>query len=160
MASPEVQAEVDLERAERFYTRLRRRITQWFDQRGSLGGPIAKVVLVVPDFFALVLRLLRDPRISGQTKLELAAVTAYVVSPIDLLPDFLFPIGYADDAVALALVLGRVAKLMGEAGEDILREHWEGEANVLHAIASVTASADEVLNKRLVKQLRRRFGRG
>ncbi len=84
MASPEVQAEVDLERAERFYTRLRRRITRWFDQRGSLGGPIAKVVLVVPDFFALVLRLLRDPRINGQTKLELAAVTAYVISLIDL----------------------------------------------------------------------------
>lgn len=160
MASPDshVEARVDFEQAERFYSRLRRRATQWFARKGKAAGRIGDIILVLPDFFALVLRLLRDPRIDGRTKLELAAVTAYVISPIDLIPDFLFPVGFADDAIALALVLGRVAKLMGEAGEEILQEHWEGEAGVLQAIASVTAAADTLLNKRLLGQLRRRFG--
>ncbi len=160
MTSPEVETEVtvDLDHAERFYTRLRGRIDGWFERRGKVGGQIGEVLLLLPDFLALVLRLMRDPRIEGRTKLELAAVTAYVISPIDLIPDFLFPIGFVDDAVALALVVGRVAKLMGEAGEVALEEHWEGEASALQAVTSVTNAADALLNKRVVKQLRRRFG--
>jgi uncharacterized membrane protein YkvA (DUF1232 family) len=160
MTSPEVEAEVDLEHAKKFYTRLRRRIDGWFERRGKVGDRIGEVLLLLPDFFALVLRLMRDPRIAGRTKLELAAVTAYVLSPIDLIPDFLFPIGFADDALALALVVGRVAKLMGDAGEAILEEHWEGEVSVLQAITKVTNAVDALLNKRIVRQLRRRFGGG
>ena len=162
MTSPEEETEltVDLDHADRFYTRLRRKIDGWFERRGKVGDRIGEVLLLLPDFFALVLRLMRDPRIEGRTKLELAAVTAYVISPIDLIPDFLFPIGFVDDAVALALVVGRVAKLMGEAGEAALEEHWEGEASALHAVTSVTNAADALLNKRVVKQLRRRFGGG
>jgi len=155
----EMQPEVDLDRAHRFYTRLRRKIANWFDRKGRVGGQIGDILLALPDFFALVLRLLRDPRIDQRTKLELAAVTAYVVSPIDLVPDFLFPVGFADDALALALVLGRVAKLLGDAGEPILQEHWEGKTGVLQAITSVTHAADNLLNRRVLGQVRRRFGR-
>ncbi len=154
----QVDVEIDFDRAQRFYTRLRRRVTRWFGRKDKAAGRIGDIILVLPDFLSLVLRLIRDPRIASRTKLELAAVTAYVVSPIDLVPDFLFPIGYADDAVALALVLGRVAKLMGEAGESILEEHWEGDPGVLRAIHKVTGAADTVLNKRVLGELRRRFG--
>jgi uncharacterized membrane protein YkvA (DUF1232 family) len=162
MTSPETETEVtvDFDHAERFYTRLRRRIDGWFERRGKVGGQIGEVLLMLPDFFALVLRLMRDPRIGGRTKLELAAVTAYVISPIDLIPDFLFPVGFVDDAVALALVIGRVAKLMDEAGHAALEEHWEGEATALKAVTSVTNAADALLNKRVAEQLRRRFGGG
>lgn len=162
MTSTEVETKVtvDLDHADRFYTRLRRKIDGWFERRGKVGDRIGEVLLLLPDFFALVLRLMRDPRIAGRTKLELAAVIAYVISPIDLIPDFLFPIGFVDDAVALALVVGRVTKLMGEAGGAALEEHWEGEASALKAVTSVTNAADALLNKRVVKQLRRRFGGG
>ena len=162
MTSPGAQTEVeiDFDHAERFYTRLRAKIEGWFARKGKVGGRIGEMLLLLPDFLALVLRLMRDPRIAGRTKLELAAVTAYVLSPIDLIPDFLFPIGFADDALALALVVGRVAKLMGDAGEAILEEHWEGEVGVLQAITKVTNAADALLNKRVVRQLRRRFGGG
>lgn len=155
-----IEVEIDLVRAQRFYTRLRRRLSNWLVTRGRFGGQVADVLLVLPDLFALVLRLMQDPRVGRSTRLELAAAAIYVISPVDLIPDFFFPFGYIDDAVALALVLSRAAKLMGETGEEILQEHWEGKTNVLHAITTVTAVADQVLNRRILRQLRRRFGGG
>ncbi|MCU0519485.1 MAG: YkvA family protein [Anaerolineae bacterium] len=160
MTSPEAQPETefDSEQAQRFYSRLRGRVTAWFARKGPAAGKVGDILIVLPDLFALVLRLMRDPRIGGRTKLELAAVTAYVVSPIDLVPDFLFPIGFADDAVALALVLSRVAQLLGEAGDAVLEEHWEGESAALRTITNVMNAADAVLNKRILGRLGRRFG--
>jgi len=39
-----------------------------------------------------------------------AAAAAYVIAPIDLVPDFLFPLGFTDDVVALALTWGLVKR--------------------------------------------------
>jgi uncharacterized membrane protein YkvA (DUF1232 family) len=151
-----------MEKAERFYTRLRRRIHGWLKRRGKLGEGVSPYLLLLPDLFALILRLLRDPRVSGGAKLQLAAVTAYVISPIDLVPDFLLPLGLIDDTVAAALVLSRVVSLMDQAGEEVLEDHWEGSGNVLEAIQRVLSAADDLLGGRILKRLRRRFlpGRG
>ncbi|HYG67278.1 MAG TPA: DUF1232 domain-containing protein, partial [Anaeromyxobacteraceae bacterium] len=40
----------------------------------------------------------------------LAAAVVYAVSPVDLIPDFLFPVGFADDVLALALTWGLVKR--------------------------------------------------
>ncbi len=40
----------------------------------------------------------------------LAAAAAYVVSPIDLIPDFLVPIGWTDDLLVLAFTWGLVKR--------------------------------------------------
>jgi uncharacterized membrane protein YkvA (DUF1232 family) len=47
-------------------------------------------------------------RLSWKAVLAIAAAAAYVVSPIDLLPDFLGPIGWTDDLVVLAMTWGLV----------------------------------------------------
>ena len=44
----------------------------------------------------------------------LAAAVAYVVSPIDLVPDFLVPIGFTDDLLALAVTWGLVKRELRE----------------------------------------------
>ena len=133
--------EYDLERAERFYTKLRRRITTWLNRHIGIGDKIRDALLLLPDLFALVIRLIRDPRIDRGPKLQLIAVTAYVISPIDLVPDFLLPFGLIDDTVALAFVLGRVVRMMGQAGEAVLREHWEGNGDVLDRIQWIASNA-------------------
>lgn len=40
----------------------------------------------------------------------LAAAVVYVVSPVDLVPDFLFPLGFTDDILAIALTWGLVKR--------------------------------------------------
>jgi uncharacterized membrane protein YkvA (DUF1232 family) len=150
-------AEQELARAERFYSRLRRRVSRWFERRGRVAAGVAPVLLLLPDLFALLLRLIRDPQVAGRAKVSLLAVTAYVVSPFDLVPDFLLPWGLIDDAVAAALVLSQVVRLMDAAGEEALRRHWEGSGDALMAIQRVLGAADELLGRRVLKRLRRRF---
>lgn len=154
------EVEVDLERAERFYTRLRGRIARWLRRRGKVGDRVSGYLLLLPDFLALIIRLIRDPRVERGAKLQLIAVTAYIVSPLDLIPDFLLPFGLIDDTVAAALVLSQVVSLMESADEEMLQEHWEGEGDVLAAIQKVTRAADDLLGGRVLKRLRRRFKGG
>lgn len=55
----------------------------------------------------------------------------YLASPIDLVPDFLPVVGYADDAVVVALVLRSVVR---SAGVDALARHWPGTPSGLAVI--------------------------
>ena len=154
-----IEVEFDVERAERHYTRLRRSISAWFKRRGGkAGGLVSEVLLLLPDLFALVIRLIGDPRLPRWTKLQLVAVTAYVISPIDFIPDFIFPLGLVDDTVALAFVLSRIVVLMEGAGAEILAEHWEGPGSVLGALLRVAGAADDLLSGRVLEGLRKSFG--
>jgi uncharacterized membrane protein YkvA (DUF1232 family) len=161
MVPPQDQSSVDydFERAERFYSKLRARIVAWLNARTNLDRQVREYLLLLPDLFALVTRLIADPRVDASLKVQLIAVSAYVISPIDLVPDFLLPVGLIDDIVAVAFVLSRVVRIMEEAGEDILREHWEGEGDVLVQVQSVAGTADGVLNRVILRRLRRRFSR-
>lgn len=147
----------DFKWAERFYTKLRSRISNWLSSKAKVGSRVRGYLLLVPDLFALLMRLIRDPRVDNALKLQLMAVSAYVIAPIDLVPDFLLPIGLVDDAVALAFVLNRTVKMMDESGEAILREHWEGEGDVLDQIQQALRTADSVLGPRVLKRLRKLF---
>jgi len=151
------RAAAEAARAERHYARLRGRATRWLAGH-RLDGQRAELLFLLPDLFMLVIRLLRDPRIDGALKVQLFAVSAYVIAPLDLVPDFLLPAGLADDTVALAYALTRVVAILGAAGEDVLREHWEGREDVLATVRRVVAAADRVLGSRVVTALGRRFG--
>jgi uncharacterized membrane protein YkvA (DUF1232 family) len=82
----------------------------------------------VPDCVVLVRRLLRDPRVPRRRKLALVLLAAYLVVPIDLVPDFIPVAGQLDDAILVALVLRYLVRGGGEA---LVREHWPGPARWL-----------------------------
>ena len=77
----------------------------------------------VPDCIVLFRRLIADPRVPARRKAALACLVAYLVSPIDLIPDFLPGIGQLDDAIAVAIVLRYVLR---SGGASLLEEHWPG----------------------------------
>jgi uncharacterized membrane protein YkvA (DUF1232 family) len=86
----------------------------------------------VPDCVVLVRRLLRDPRVRRRRKLALALLVAYLVVPIDLVPDFIPIAGQLDDAIVVALVLRYVVRGGGQA---LVREHWPGPAASLALVS-------------------------
>ena len=155
----EVSAAYDFDRAGRFYSRLRARVAGWLRRKAKVSDRASGHLLLLPDLFALLVRLIKDPRIDAATKVELVAVSAYVIAPVDIVPDILLPLGLVDDAVAIAFALSRVVAMMDQAGEDLLREHWEGEGDVLILIQRVLSSADDVLSGRAMRRLRERFAR-
>ena len=155
---PVVVLPPDRRQVERFYTRQRRRIDRWL--AGHRVNPtVRSYLLLLAVLFALLARLLREPSIDVALKAQLALATAYVLSPVDLIPDALLPLGLIDDTTALAIVLSRVVRIMGEAGEDLLQAHWEGQGDVLAQIRGVLSRAERLLNPRTVRRLRRIFGR-
>lgn len=96
---------------------------------------------VVPDCIVLVRRLLADERVPRTDKLLLAALVAYLVMPLDLVPDVIPVAGQLDDVLLVVLVLRRLART---AGPELLREHWPGpEASlrVLLRVAGVDVGA-------------------
>ena len=94
-------------------------------------GDARALVRLVPDCVVLFKRLLTDPRVHWWRKLLLIAVIGYVVSPIDLVPDFIPIAGQLDDAILVVLAI-RV--LMRADGPRLLSEHWPGPARSLEFI--------------------------
>jgi uncharacterized membrane protein YkvA (DUF1232 family) len=90
------------------------------------------VARFVPDCVVLFRRLLGDPRTSRWRKFLLALVLVYIVTPIDLVPDFIPVAGALDDAIVVAVALRTVLR---GAGPDLLREHWPGPRRSLYAVA-------------------------
>jgi uncharacterized membrane protein YkvA (DUF1232 family) len=86
---------------------------------------------LVPDCLVLCRRLVADRRVSAWRRVGLVALIAYLVSPIDLVPDFVPVAGQLDDAVVVALALRTVLR---GAGPGLLSEHWPGPERSLRAI--------------------------
>jgi uncharacterized membrane protein YkvA (DUF1232 family) len=83
---------------------------------------------LLPDLAALLRGLLRDPRVPRGSKVLVGFAIVWVISPIDLLPEFLPVIGPFDDVLVVALVLRHLVK---RAGPEVVREHWRGDPVML-----------------------------
>jgi uncharacterized membrane protein YkvA (DUF1232 family) len=137
-------------REQRFYDRIRSRVAT--PQPGRASG-FRDMLLLAPDLTILMLRLLRDERVSlGDKGIALAGI-AYVLSPIDLMPEFLFgPIGLLDDLVVIAATLSR---LVNHVHPDVVRSHWSGRGDALEVIQRVSAWCERQFTGRLQSVVRR-----
>jgi uncharacterized membrane protein YkvA (DUF1232 family) len=85
----------------------------------------------VPDVARLVTRLARDPSLPRGVRVRLGLLLGYLALPIDLVPDVVPVVGYADDVVVVALVLRSVVR---RAGPDAIERHWPGTPDGLAAV--------------------------
>ena len=86
---------------------------------------------LLPDTVRLVRRLVGDRAIPRRTRWLVWALLVYLVLPIDLIPDFVPVVGYADDAIITSLVLRHVVRRAGMAK---VTEHWPGTPEGLAAL--------------------------
>ncbi|UJA19955.1 DUF1232 domain-containing protein [Thermoleophilia bacterium SCSIO 60948] len=101
-------------------------------------GDARALATFIPDCVVLFRRLLADRRVAGWRKGVILALIAYLVMPIDLVPDFIPVAGQIDDAIAVALAL-RIALRSG--GPELLREHWPGPPESLAAVTRLAYGA-------------------
>ncbi len=93
MSQPQLPAESD-EKQKDFYLQLRDKVSQWFEKNADQKPEFANFILLVPDFFYLLVRLTLDDRIPAMDKVKFAGVIAYFFSPLDFLPEALLgPMG-------------------------------------------------------------------
>jgi len=105
-----------------------------------------EVARSVPATLQLVYRLLRDERVDERKRATVVAALAYVALPFDFIPDRLPIIGRVDD-----LVIGATAlqALIDDAGETIVREHWEASEKSLEALLGLVSTVSSFMPKPL-----------
>ena len=86
---------------------------------------------LLPDGLRLVRRLAGDRSLPRGVRVRLWLLLAYLASPVDLVPDVVPVLGYADDAVVTVLVLRSVVR---RAGPEALSRHWPGTPEGLAAV--------------------------
>jgi uncharacterized membrane protein YkvA (DUF1232 family) len=153
-----VAVEFNAMEAQDFYQRARGKIVHWAKTRGA-GREITNYVLLIPDLMALFVRLMGDPSVSAALKAQIAAASAYVIIPLDLLPEAMMgPAGLIDDAIVAVIALNRVVKMMGQAGEDVLRRYWDGDEDILQVIEDLLGRADHFVTDRVWSGIKRFMG--
>ncbi len=98
------------------------------------GGSPRELLWLGPHLVQLILRLARDPRVSGRTKSVLVGVAVYLASPVDLVPDFIPLLGYLDDVLLVAIVLDG---LLNHVDRAVLLEHWPGDPRSLDRLCRI-----------------------
>ncbi|MDQ3468738.1 MAG: YkvA family protein [Actinomycetota bacterium] len=93
---------------------------------------VREVRRIVPDTIRLTRRLAGDVSLGLDVRVRLWVLLVYLALPIDLVPDLIPVIGYADDAVVIGLVLRSV---MRAAGPELVRHHWPGTDEGLAVLA-------------------------
>jgi uncharacterized membrane protein YkvA (DUF1232 family) len=95
-------------------------------------GPLLKEALrLLPDVLRLLRRLATDTALPRGVRVRLWLLLGYLAIPIDLVPDFVPVLGYADDAIVVMWVLRSVVR---RAGPDPVRRHWPGSPEGLAAL--------------------------
>ena len=131
------EAEIEVERAPR--TGAKR----------TVMGSISEL----PNFLRLLYGLITDNRVAAVDKLVVAGAIAYILLPVDILPDFIPFLGEVDDVFLLILALQR---LIANAGRVVVQTYWAGDPKELSGmnLEKILAACAFFLPRRMRRRLR------
>jgi hypothetical protein len=122
MKHPQLPVESDQKQKD-FYLQLRDKVSEWFEKNADQKPQYANYILLVPDFFYLLVKLTLDGRIAAIDKAKFAGVIAYFFSPIDFLPEALLgPLGYLDDLILVSLLCAQSLRQPAGGGQQTGRQ--------------------------------------
>ncbi|MCA2226162.1 YkvA family protein [Nonomuraea aurantiaca] len=103
------------------------------------GGLLREALRLLPDVLRLVRRLAADRELPRGVRVRLGLLLAYLAMPLDLVPDFIPVLGYADDAIIVTAVLRSVVR---RAGLEAVRRHWPGTEDGFTVLCRLTGLAE------------------
>jgi uncharacterized membrane protein YkvA (DUF1232 family) len=107
----------------------------WIFRPRDVG--LGELLRVIPDVVRLVRRLLGDRAVPLGAKIALVGLLAWLVSPIDLIPEFIPILGPLDDVVVAVLVLRYVRRRVGL---EALRSRWPGTPDGFALLSRIIGS--------------------
>jgi len=155
-AVPSALATTPAEEARPLYDRLRAGVKKSLER--LMPGPLSRLapwVLALPDLAVLLWRLARHDSVGGRRKALAAAALAYIIWPLDSLPDFLPTLGWLDDTTIALLALTSIASA---ASPELRAELWPGDHDVLVPLQSALNAFERVIGQRLFAVLQRKLG--
>jgi uncharacterized membrane protein YkvA (DUF1232 family) len=126
--------------------------------RAAAKRTLIDTIRQIPNYLRLLGGLLVDRRVSGVDKLMVAGAIAYILLPLDFIPDFIPFLGEVDDVFLLVTALQR---LIFNAGRRVVADHWRGDVTEISPsnLRAVLIAASFFLPRRLRRRIRA-VGRG
>ena len=90
---------------------------------GRRGAGARELVAILPSLVLLLLRLLRDRSIPLRVRARVLVAVAYNVQPLNLIPDFVPVVGFADNVL---VTVWAVRSTVRRVGRDVVVRHWSG----------------------------------
>lgn len=87
------------------------------------GSLLKEALRLLPDTLRLLRRLATDSTLPRGVRVRLWLLFVYLAMPVDIIPDFIPVIGYADDAIIVCWVLRSVVR---RSGAEAVRRNWPG----------------------------------
>jgi uncharacterized membrane protein YkvA (DUF1232 family) len=121
--------------------------------RAGAKRTIVSTMKELPNFLRLLGGLMTDKRVSNTDKMLVGGAIAYILLPMDFIPDYIPFLGEIDDLFVLVLALQR---LIGNAGRSVLQDHWMGDPAQLGSLdlERVLVAAAFFLPRRVRRRLR------
>ncbi|MEO7147423.1 MAG: DUF1232 domain-containing protein [Terrimesophilobacter sp.] len=94
-----------------------------------------EIARLAPDVVRLIKRLGTDRAVPRGTRIWLLILLAYLLTPIDLIPDFVPVLGFVDDAIIVAVALRYATK---HAGAAAIERNWPGTTDGLRTVLALT----------------------
>ncbi len=118
---------------------------------------VLRAIRQIPAYLRLLIGLVGDSRVSKFDRFLVLAAGAYMVSPIDFIPDLIPFLGEVDD---LFLLMTALQRLVANAGRTVLLDHWRGDPDELEDVnlARLVSAAGFFLPVRLRRRLRKMAG--
>ena len=151
-----------------FYQKLRKKIREQLDKRKETEqdeeqtpfGKLVELLALLPDMFHLGVKLLLDKNVPAENKGALVAGLAYVISPIDLIPDNIPVAGWIDDLIVIVMAINKLIETEDEAVAAAVERHWAGKDDVFTTIKHILSVADtavEFLPRKFMKIVKGMF---
>ncbi|MFO7660357.1 MAG: YkvA family protein [Candidatus Cloacimonadaceae bacterium] len=141
----------DDDRKMKFYEELRKKVRKYSQEKVGKAGVLSEYLFLLPDLFILLSRLAIDDRVPTRKKLFAGAIIAYVIMPLDIIPDFIPFIGQIDDLVLSVLGLNMI---LNEIDKQVLIDNWSGQGNVLELLKKITAKAEQFLDRNILRRIK------
>ena len=95
---------------------------------------VRELLGVIPDVLRLLRSLIADGSVPADVRIVLIGLIAWIVSPIDLIPEFIPGLGPLDDVIVAIVAMRYVRRRVGL---DALRERWVGTEDGFALLARV-----------------------
>ena len=133
---------------------IRRPVTARVESpRRQARTTLVRTIGRIPSYLRLLVGMLRDSRVSKIDRALAVGAIAYVVSPLDFIPDVIPFLGQVDDVFLIALALTR---LFDQAPREVVLEHWDHDPAELSgkALKRLVYAASFFLPFRMRRRLR------
>ncbi len=118
---------------------------------------LIEAVFLLRDFFLLLVGLLMDERVDRKIKIFVGSVLAYILAPIDFIPDLLGGLfGLADDFVLTAFALN---VLMNWVEPEVVAAHWRGKKDILTTVQKGIGNAEVLVPEAILKKIQAWIGK-